>query len=173
MSSASPAAAQAALHAIRTLALVGPGASGKTSLAEALLVAAGQIGAPGSLERGSTVSDHDPIERRLQHSLASSVMHLTHADTRIHFIDTPGGPDFLGQSLPALEAVETAAIVINAAVGIEPVGQYAIKPVFSDGHDTGLYTWDYLYDLGRRHDELWRAYLDRLAAAGIPREESA
>jgi elongation factor G len=48
-------------------------------------------------------------------------MNLTHAGTRIHFIDTPGGPDFLGQSLPALEAVETAAVVINAATGIEPM----------------------------------------------------
>ena len=57
----------------------------------------------------------------MQHSLNASVMHLTHAGTRIHFIDTPGGPDFLGQSLPALEAVETAAVVINAAIGIEPM----------------------------------------------------
>ncbi len=106
---------------VRTLALVGASAAGKTTLAEALLQRAGAIGAPGSIERGSTVSDHDPIERRMQHSLNASVMHLTHAATRIHFIDTPGGPDFLGQSLPALEAVETAAVVINAAAGIEPM----------------------------------------------------
>jgi elongation factor G len=106
---------------VRTLALVGASASGKTTLAEALLYKSGAIGAPGSIERGSTVSDHDPIERRMQHSLNASVMHLTHAGTRIHFIDTPGGPDFLGQSLPALEAVETAAVVINAATGIEPM----------------------------------------------------
>ena len=98
-----------------------PAASGKTSLAEALLVQAGAIGVQGSLERGATVSDHDPLERRMQHSLNSSVMHLVHDATRIHFIDTPGGPDFLGQSLPALEAVETAAIVINASTGIEPM----------------------------------------------------
>jgi elongation factor G len=57
----------------------------------------------------------------MQHSLNSSVMHLDHAGTRVHLIDTPGGSDFLGQSLPALEAVETAAIVINAATGIEPM----------------------------------------------------
>ncbi|MBL8314560.1 MAG: elongation factor G [Rubrivivax sp.] len=109
------------LAAIRTLALVGPAAAGKTSLAEALLVKAGAIGAPGSLERGSTVSDFDPLERKMQHSLNAAVMHLKHANTRVHFIDTPGSPDFLGQSLPALEAVETAAVVINAAVGIEPM----------------------------------------------------
>ncbi len=107
--------------AIRTLALVGAAASGKTMLAEALLHHAGAIGAPGSLERGSTVSDFDPLERRMQHSLSSALMHLEHQDTRIHFIDTPGAPDFVGQSLPALEAVETAAVVVNAATGIEPM----------------------------------------------------
>lgn len=111
----------AEMEAVRTLALVGASASGKTTLAEALLHKSGAIGAPGSIERGSTVSDHDPLERRMQHSLNASVMHFTHAGTRIHFIDTPGGPDFLGQSLPALEAVETAAIVINASTGIEPM----------------------------------------------------
>jgi elongation factor G len=106
---------------IRTLALVGPAAAGKTCLAEALLLKSGAIGAAGTLERGSTVSDFDPLERKMQHSLNSTVMHTAHAGTRIHFIDTPGGPDFVGQSLPALEAVETAAIVINASVGIEPM----------------------------------------------------
>ena len=106
---------------IRTLALVGPAAAGKTSLAEAMLVKSGAIMSPGSLERGTTVSDHDPLERRVQHSLGSSVMHLHHAGVRLHFIDTPGAADFVGQSLPSLEAVETAAIVINAATGIEPM----------------------------------------------------
>lgn len=115
--------ASAAIERIRTLALVGPSAAGKTTLAEAMLVKAGMIGAPGSLERGSTTSDFDPLERKMQHSLNASILHLASADTRLHFIDTPGGPDFLGQSLPALEAVETAAIVINAAVGIEPMAQ--------------------------------------------------
>ena len=113
--------ALAGTPSIRTLALVGASAGGKTSLAEALLHRAGMLGAAGSVERGSTVSDHDALERRMGHSLQSSVLHLHHADTRIHLIDTPGGADFLGQSLPALEAVETAAIVINAATGIEPM----------------------------------------------------
>ncbi len=113
--------APAGTPSIRTLALVGASAGGKTSLAEALLHRAGMIGAAGSVERGSTTSDHDALERRMGHSLQSSVLHLHHADTRIHLLDTPGGADFLGQSLPALEAVETAAIVINAATGIEPM----------------------------------------------------
>jgi elongation factor G len=116
-----PHSAATRVAAIRTLALVGPAGAGKTSLAEALLHRAGTITSAGTLERGSTVSDFDPQERRMQHSLNAAVLHLHHQDTRVHFIDTPGAPDFLGQSLPALEAVETAAVVINAAVGIEPM----------------------------------------------------
>lgn len=104
---------------IRTLALVGQTGAGKTSLMEMLLHRAGRIGAPGSLERGTTVSDFDPLERRYQHSLNSALTHFDHAGTRIHLIDTPGAADFLGQSMTALEAVETAAIVVNAANGIE------------------------------------------------------
>lgn len=53
---------------------------------------------------------------------------------------------------------------------VEPVGRYAIKPSFSDGHDTGIYSWDYLYDLGERQEELWQRYLDRMAAAGASRD---
>jgi elongation factor G len=64
------------------------------------------------------VSDFDPLERRMQHSLNAAVLHLNHRETRIHLIDTPGAPDFLGQSLPALEAVETVAVVVNAATGV-------------------------------------------------------
>ena len=110
-----------AVQAIRTLALVGQTGAGKTSLAEALLCKAGTIGAPGSLERGTTVSDFDPMERRAQHSLNSAVLNLTHKGTRIHLIDTPGYPDFVGQSMTALEAVETAVVVINAVTGIETI----------------------------------------------------
>ena len=107
------------VQGIRTVALVGQTGAGKTSLAEALLHRAGALQVPGSLERGTTVSDYDPMERRAQHSLNASVLHLTHHETRIHLIDTPGYADFVGQSMTALEAVETAAIVINASTGIE------------------------------------------------------
>lgn len=105
----------------RTVALVGPSAAGKTSLAEALLWKAGAVGAPGSVEKGSTVSDHDPLEKRALRSLNTTLLHFDHRGITTHLVDTPGAPDFLGQSLPALEAVETAAIVINAAAGIEPM----------------------------------------------------
>ena len=55
---------------------------------------------------------------------------------------------------------------------VESVGHYAIRPKFSDGHESGIYTWDYLLDLGERQDELWRRYLDRLARAGATREHA-
>lgn len=114
-----PASPLAGPAGIRTLALVGQTAAGKTSLVEAMLHQAGAIGAPGSLERGTTVTDFDPMERKAQHSLNSALVHLTHHDTRIHVIDTPGYPDFVGQSMTALEAVETAAVVVSATNGIE------------------------------------------------------
>jgi elongation factor G len=105
--------------AIRTLALVGHGGSGKTTLAEALLHAAGAITTPGTVERGSTVCDFDPLEKQHQHSLYSAIAHFDHDGTRVHMIDTPGYPDFLGQALSCLEAVETAVIVVNAQTGLE------------------------------------------------------
>src|SRR6266699_6561827 len=113
--------AQFATENIRTLALVGHGASGKTTLAEALLLKSGSVQVAGSVERGSAVSDFDPLERAWQHSLRASVLHLETQGTRVHMIDTPGFPDFIGQSIGALDAVETAAVVINASSGIEMI----------------------------------------------------
>jgi DUF971 family protein len=55
-------------------------------------------------------------------------------------------------------------------VGVEPVGSYAIQPRFSDGHDTGIYSWDYLYNLGVNRDRMMQEYLARLAAAGASRD---
>jgi elongation factor G len=104
---------------IRTLALVGHAGSGKTTLAEALLHQAGAIQAQGSIQRGTMVCDFDPLEKQHQHSLYSAVAHFNHGGTRVHLIDTPGYPDFLGQAMTALEAVETAVVVINAQTGIE------------------------------------------------------
>jgi elongation factor G len=109
--------------AIRTVALVGPASAGKTLLLDALLAHAGVIPQAGSIERGSTVSDHDALERRLGHSLQSSLAHFTHGGIRVHAIDTPGAPDFVGQALPALEAADTAIVVINAQNGIELMAQ--------------------------------------------------
>jgi elongation factor G len=106
---------------LRTVALVGHGASGKTSLAEALLARSGAVGAAGSVDRGTTVSDFDALEKSWKHSLRSSVLHLDTPEARIHLVDTPGFPDFIGQAIGALDAVETAAIVVNAQSGIEMI----------------------------------------------------
>jgi elongation factor G len=113
--------AQYATENIRTVALVGHGAAGKTTLAEALLARAKAIPSPGSVERGSTVSDFDPLEKAWQHSLRASVLHLDSDGTRIHLIDTPGFPDFIGQAIGVLAAVETAAVVVSAQAGIEMI----------------------------------------------------
>jgi DUF971 family protein len=53
---------------------------------------------------------------------------------------------------------------------LEPIGSYAVRPIFSDGHDTGIYSWDYLYWLGDRQEDLWAQYLQRIEAAGASRE---
>jgi elongation factor G len=110
-----------ATSTIRTVALVGQGGSGKTTLAEALLLASGAIKEAGTVERGTTVSDFDPLEKAWLHSLRASVLHLDTKETRVHLIDTPGFPDFIGQAIGALDAVETAAVVVSAQSGIEMI----------------------------------------------------
>jgi DUF971 family protein len=71
---------------------------------------------------------------------------------------------------PGQEVLQTGKRDI-AIRSIEPVGSYAVQPVFSDGHSTGIYSWDYLYELGERQDELWSAYLAKLSAAGASRDK--
>ena len=123
------------IKSIRTIALVGQAGSGKTTLAECLLAKAGAVHAAGSVERGTTVCDYAPGEKQLHHSLqlavASFEAKFDGEPTQVHLLDTPGYPDFAGHALPALAAVETAAIVINAQNGIEMMTgrfmQYAQK----------------------------------------------
>ena len=69
---------------------------------------------------------------------------------------------------PGQEVLQTGKEHVQITA-IEPVGHYAVRLVFDDGHDTGLYTWKYLYDLGAERDSKWQAYLDRLKAAGYAR----
>lgn len=112
---------------IRNLALVGQAGAGKTLLAESLLLQAGAIRSRGSLERGTTVCDFDPLEKSALHSFDAAIVHFEIGGCHVNLIDTPGSADFIGRSLPLLEAVETAAIVINAATGIEPMTQRMIE----------------------------------------------
>src|SRR5579884_3636813 len=108
---------------IRNIALVGQASSGKTLLTEALLEQAGAVRTKGSLQRGTTVSDFDPQERRLQHSLDAAICSFDLGDTHLNLIDTPGYPDFLGRTLSVLEAVESVGIVVSAAGGIDSTTQ--------------------------------------------------
>jgi elongation factor G len=108
---------------IRNLALVGQAGAGKTLLTESLLAESGAIRARGSLERGTTVCDFDPQEKAIQHSLDAAIVHFETGGSRVNLIDTPGYPDFAGRALSVLEAVETAAVVVSAVNGVEPVTQ--------------------------------------------------
>ncbi|MHB8496040.1 MAG: gamma-butyrobetaine hydroxylase family protein [Casimicrobiaceae bacterium] len=70
---------------------------------------------------------------------------------------------------PGQETLQTGKRDVTITT-VEPIGHYALRPTFSDGHDTGIYSWDYLYDLGERQDAMWQQYLERLAAAGASRD---
>ena len=104
---------------IRNLTLVGHTGSGKTSLVEALLVKSGKIGEAGTIERGTTTTDHDPLEKEFQHSLDSAIASYDFEGVHVNLIDTAGFPDFRGPTLTAMAATETTAVVINAHNGIE------------------------------------------------------
>ncbi len=104
---------------IRNVALAGHAGAGKTTLFEALLHAGGAIQSAGTVERGSTVSDFDPQEKDRKHSIHSAIASIDFGDSHVNLIDTAGYADFRGQTLSALGAVETVAVVVNAAAGIE------------------------------------------------------
>ncbi|MFQ5608643.1 MAG: elongation factor G [Woeseiaceae bacterium] len=106
---------------IRNVCLVGPGNAGKTQLAEALLHAGGSIPKVGTVERGDTVADFPPRDRESGHSQFPAVCHRDHKGIHVNLIDTPGYRDFYGRALAVLPAADTAAVVINAQVGIERV----------------------------------------------------
>lgn len=70
---------------------------------------------------------------------------------------------------PGQEVLQTGKRDVDIT-DLQPVGHYALQPTFSDGHDTGIFTWEYLYHLGSQEAELWRAYNERLTAAGMDRD---
>jgi elongation factor G len=104
---------------IRNIALVGHAGTGKTTLIEALLARTGAIGEAGTVERGNTTTDFDPLEQQYHHSLDSAIASCDFEGMHLNMIDTAGFPDFRGPTLAAMSAVETSAIVINAHNGIE------------------------------------------------------
>lgn len=109
---------------LRTIALVGHGSCGKTSLIEAMLYRSGMIPELGSIERGNTMCDNDALEKQVQHSIRLAVAHIDTAmpdltPVRIHVLDTPGYADYLGQDLSALDAVKSVCAVVDATKGVE------------------------------------------------------
>ena len=112
---------------IRNIALVGQSGGGKTTLAEAVLKEAGAIPAIGTVEKGTTVCDFDPLEKEYLHSLSSAVVSVDHDNIHVNLIDTPGMPDFIGQAISALPAVETVAVVVDAATGVGMVSRRMLE----------------------------------------------
>jgi elongation factor G len=104
---------------IRNVAFVGHGAVGKTTLSDLMLFKAGAVSRAGSVDDGSSVLDSDDEAKHHKHSITSTLVHFTHQGKYINVIDTPGYPDFIGQAIGALRAVETAVVTLSATAGIE------------------------------------------------------
>jgi elongation factor G len=104
---------------IRNIALAGHRASGKTSLADALLYQAKAVDRRGSVDDATSVSDYDEEEHKRHFSIDTSVLHLEHKGKQIRLLDTPGDPAFVGAALGALGAVENVLVVVSAANGVE------------------------------------------------------
>jgi len=122
-----------ATREIRNVAVVGHGSSGKTTLVESLLEAAGAVVAAGSVEKGTATCDYEPEERAHRQSLWNAVASLDHDSAHVTFVDTPGYPDFLGRALPALAAVEVAAVVVDARSGIQATTRRMMEAAASRG----------------------------------------
>ncbi|TYT27173.1 elongation factor G [Luteimonas viscosa] len=124
---------------VRNVALAGHPGAGKTTLFEALLHAGGTVQTAGTVERGNTVSDFDPIEKQRGHSIDAAIAGIDYragADRSAHInlIDLPGYPEFRGPALSALGAVETAAIVVDATGGVE----YGTRRMMERAKERGL-----------------------------------
>ena len=120
------------------------------------------------------IDSSTPIPTEIKLHQTSRAMELSFADgTRFRLpyeflrVYSPSA-DVRGHG-PGQETLQVGKREVTIAE-LEPVGHYAVRPKFSDGHDTGIYSWDYLYDLGERQEELWQRYLARLAAAGASRD---
>ena len=119
---------------IRNIALCGHGGSGKTSLADKLLIKTGAVHTEPSVDAGTSVCDYDPEEKAHKRTIESSIVHFEHGGKRFNLIDTPGYSDFIGQTIGALRGVDTAVIVINAHSGIE----VNTRRVFKEAEKAGV-----------------------------------
>jgi elongation factor G len=119
---------------IRNIALCGHGGSGKTSLADKLLIKTGAVHTEPSVDAGTSVCDYDPEEKAHKRTIESSIVHFEHGGKRFNLVDTPGYADFIGQTIGALRGVDTAVIVINAHSGIE----VNTRRVFKEAEKAGV-----------------------------------
>jgi elongation factor G len=119
---------------IRNIALVGHEVAGKTSLADALLYKAKAVDRRGSVDDGTSFSDYDEEEKSHKYSIDTALLHLEHAGKQVHMLDAPGKPEFVGAALGALNAVDTAVIVISATAGI----QVNTRRMFTEAGKRGL-----------------------------------
>src|ERR671929_421297 len=104
---------------VRNVALVGHAAAGKTTLAEALLVASGALTRAGRVEDGTTCLDSEEVEVRQQRSVSLGVATVEHDGHRITLLDTPGSPDFVGELRAGLRAADAALFVVSAVNGVD------------------------------------------------------
>ena len=104
---------------MRNVALVGHAGAGKTTLAEALLVATGALPRAGRVEEGTTCLDTEEVEVRQQRSVSLGVATVEHQDHRITLLDTPGSPDFVGELRAGLRAADAALFVVSAVNGVD------------------------------------------------------
>jgi elongation factor G len=111
--------AKAKVEDIRNVAFCGHGGVGKTTLIDKLLVKAGAVSGNPSVDDGSSVGDFDPEEKQHKYTIEAAITHLDHAGKRFNIVDTPGYPDFIGQTIGGLHGVDNAIIVVNAQSGIE------------------------------------------------------
>ncbi len=119
---------------IRNVAFCGHGGCGKTTLVDKMLVTTGAVSHHGSVDEGTSICDFDEEEKAHRYTIESSVVHMDHAGKRFHMIDTPGYADFIGQTIGALRAVDTAVIVVNAQSGIE----VNTRRVFAEAQKAGV-----------------------------------
>jgi elongation factor G len=147
---------------IRNVVLVGHQGSGKTSLAEAMLVLAGVIDRAGSIEKGSTVMDHDADERERQQSVSLGVASFDWNDHRINLLDAPGHPDFRGEALLGLAAADLAVFVIDGVAGVQSQDLVAWR----DAADLGVPRMLFVNKLDRERSSFDRTLAQVRAAFG-------
>lgn len=126
--------AKANIQDIRNLVVCGHGGCGKTTLVDHFLTSTGAVNAHPNVDEGTSICDFDPEEKHHKYTIEAKIVYFDHAGKFFQVIDTPGYPDFIGQTIGAMHGVDTALIVINAQAGIE----VNTRRVFAEAGKAGL-----------------------------------